>query len=138
MIIMRGGTNDHQATLAAERGEFVPTEYATAAQKKKCFNWLKRFMLAGCPKSMWRKETYNWLYKHLFGHIAHYNMDGFWYEWFERKKTCIEWVAGIMERSCYGSPTHTWSDVEVAIQNWLKEEGNLERVCIAIQRTKSS
>ena len=132
MILGNGWGDSREAMAAAQHLSFVATKWDGPEEKMKCYNWLKKFMLAGCPKKMWRKGAYNWLYLHLFGHIAHYNMYGFWETWFEREHTCHKWVDDIARRDCYGDPTWTWSDVEVAIKNWLKN-GNLERVHAAIR-----
>lgn len=132
MILMSGMDDDYRAVMAAENLNFVATEWDRPEEKMKCYKWLKKFMLAGCPKTVWRKGAYHWLYRHLFGHIAHYDMYGFWGTWFERERDCHKWADSVANRACYGDPEYTWSDVEVAIRNWLLD-GNLERVHSAIK-----
>lgn len=119
MITMVGGYDQHQAVQAAESGKFIATEWATPLVKADCLLWLQAFMGNGCGKSMWHKKAYRNLSQHLFGHIAHYNMDGFWHTWFEKETQCHIWVDNIAERTVYGDPAWTWSDVEAAIKIWL-------------------
>ena len=119
MITMVGGYDQHQAVQAAKNLLFVPTEWATAGDKGDCLLWLQAFMGTGCSKSLWHKNGYRYLSQHLFGHIAHYDIHGFWHTWFENEITCHTWVDNIAERTVYGDPAWTWSDVEAAIKIWL-------------------
>jgi len=133
-LVGAGAHNDSwEAVRAVEAGRFVATEWDSVYEKRTFFSWLKRFMLNGCPKKMWSKKAYRHLNLHLFGHIAHYNQEGFWQTWFEKERSCHKWVDNIAERACYGSPTCTWSDVEVAIKNWLNEGQNRLMVHAAIE-----
>lgn len=132
-MILMPGQDDWRAARAAKDGSFLATAHHLPGDKRKCFDWLKKFMLAGCPQKMWRKGAYKWLYLHLFGHIAHYDMYGFWAVWFDKERDAHRWVDNIATRACYGDPEFTWSDVEVAIKNWLND-GHLELVHHAIRQ----
>jgi len=52
---------------------------------------------------------------HCFGFIAHFDLIGFWTEYFTSNAGKIEFLRETLAWPCYGSPDHTWSDVERAI-----------------------
>lgn len=59
----------------------------------------------------------------MFGHIAHYDRNGFYDEWFREGRA--DWTEYILDRGAwFGDPEYTWSDVENAFVEWLKEQVN--------------
>ena len=107
--------------------QFTPTRFSNAEEKARFANMFVVFVSAGCPKS---KFTL-WFYRRLcrmFQHIAHYNILGFYEEWFSSadKRRCF--LENAMQSPAYGSPGNTWSDVERALQSWIQSSGIFERI----------
>lgn len=105
--------------------QFTPTKFSTAQEKAKFANHFKRFVESGFNKNLF----YKWFYQRLsmsFGHIAHYNLEGFYVTWFERPEDQIAFIQHTLEHPCYGDPHFTYSDVEKALIEWLREYQPLE------------
>ena len=62
-----------------------------------------------------------------FGHIAHYNRGGFWAEFFTTTADKVRFLEQTLLHPCYGDPAWTYSDVERALQEWLRACGLLDR-----------
>lgn len=112
--------------------QFTPTAFDTAEDKAKAANALASFVDAGMPYSKFSKAgVYHTLYQHMYGHIAHYNRDGFFDVWFSTPEKRAEWVQYAARGGMYGyyagSPAHTWCDVEEAFTNWLVDNGYVDR-----------
>jgi len=104
--------------------QFTPTKYDSAAQKAKMVNQLAAFVLGGFRRTQFTKDVYNALYLHLFGHIAHYNLEGFYDEWFANLDRQIDWLQHALSQPTYGD----WRDVSEAFVAWLQEEKVLDRL----------
>ncbi|MBS1722487.1 MAG: hypothetical protein JSS66_05710 [Armatimonadetes bacterium] len=102
-----------------EAAQFTATQWSTAEEKAAWANKLAAFVLSGFHESKWTKPVYNRL-MNTFGHIAHYNINGFWDEWFCTPQRCMSWVRHTLEANIYGDPTYTYCDVERAFQKWLQ------------------
>ena len=99
--------------------QFTPTEWDSAEQKAKFGNQFVRLVERGFQQTDFPK----WFYRRLsmtFGHIAHYNQAGFWETWFSDQGQQLAFLRYTETASTYGSPEHTYCDVEWAIQQWLK------------------
>ena len=59
--------------------------------------------------------------------IAHYNRGGFWDTFFTSTADKVRFLRITVQYPCYGDPAWTFSDVEQAVQAWLKAEGTLEQ-----------
>lgn len=60
--------------------QFTATKWESAEQKAKFANHFVRFVKSGFKPTLF----YSWFYKRLsmtFGHIAHFNRQGFWHTW---------------------------------------------------------
>src|SRR5512141_1096924 len=103
--------------------DFTPTKWSSAEEKAKIANKLTRFILGGFQRSGFTKDIYQQL-SSMFGHIAHYNINGFYEMWFADVKACKEWVEHSTSNwlSGMGDPRFTWSDVEKALFQWIKEQ----------------
>lgn len=102
--------------------QFTATKFDTAEQKAKAANDLASFVERGMPAKGWRKGIYHTLEGHMFGHIAHYNMFGFFDTWFRTPEQRADWIRYALGGGVYGvngSPAHTWCDVEQAFIEWL-------------------
>lgn len=112
--------------------QFTATKWDTAEDKAKAANALASFVERGMPERGWRKGIYHTLYQHLFGHIAHYDMYGFFSTWFSTPEQRAEWAeyvanGGMYGRHGVGDPAFTWSDVEVAFAAWMDSSGLIAR-----------
>ena len=92
----------------------------TAEDKAKFANILRAFVESGFDKKKWSKRVYDRL-SHCYGHIAHYDVHGFWSEWFGDDVNRLEWVRHVLGWTIYGDPAFTYSDVEKVFQAWLRE-----------------
>ncbi|MHA2046150.1 MAG: hypothetical protein ACW99G_15265 [Candidatus Thorarchaeota archaeon] len=99
--------------------QFTPTQFDTAEQKAKFANHFVKFVESGFKREKFPK----WFYTRLsmtFGHIAHYNLDGFYAQWFTTTERQMEFLNHTLNHPCYGQPEYTYSDVEKEIIEWLK------------------
>ena len=62
-----------------------------------------------------------------FGFIAHYNRGRFWSEFFTSTADKVRFLEQTLQHPCYGDPGWTYSDVERAVQAWLRADGTFER-----------
>ena len=105
-------------TFTAE--QFTPTEHSTAKDKAKFANHFVKFAMNNCPRSMFPK----WFYTRLsmcFGHYAHFNVDGFYQDWFSTWEKRERFLNYTVAYPCYGQPEYTYCDVEKALIAWMKE-----------------
>jgi hypothetical protein len=120
---LKGTANEFQTEV------FTPTQWATAQEKAKIANQMIKFVLGGFQRGSFTKA----IYKHLcnmFGHIAHYNILGFYEEWFSDIKACRDWTKHITNNwlAGLGDPKYTWSDVEKALIQWVKDNQIAEQL----------
>src|SRR4030067_661663 len=123
--ILKGTRGQFQAS------NFTATQWNTAEDKARMADKLTKFILNGFPQGSFTKEIYKRL-STMFGHIAEYNIHGFYAVWFEDDAACLKWVENAMRGGVLGfvvgDPVWTWSDVEKAIQKWLSENQVLEQI----------
>lgn len=98
---------------------FVPTEFCTAADKADFGNQFLRFIETGWKQTLFTKKFYTRL-SMCFGHIAHYNLHGFYETFFTCEKDRLAFIEQTMGWPCYGDPKFTFCDVERAIQRELR------------------
>jgi len=107
--------------------EFKDGKHYTAADKAKFANQYAKFAKGGFQ----RKDFPKWFYTRLsncFGHIAHYNQEGFYATWFQSLDQQIKFIQQAVVYPCYGQPEHTFCDVERALIAWLDEDGILQEL----------
>jgi hypothetical protein len=111
------------------REDFTPTKWAAAEEKAKVANKLTRFILGGFQQGSFTKGMYQRL-SNMFGHIAHYDINGFYSTWFADVKSCHEWAEHVTSSwlSGIGDPKFTWSDVEKALVQWIKDNQIAEQL----------
>ncbi|RIK32498.1 MAG: hypothetical protein DCC56_01440 [Anaerolineae bacterium] len=109
--------------------DFTPTKWATAEEKAKISNKLTRFILGGFQQAAFTKAMYQRL-SNMFGHIAHYDINGFYSTWFTDIKSCRDWVEHITGSwlSGIGDPKFTWSDAEKALIQWVLDNQIAEQL----------
>ena len=101
------------------KDQFVPTKWNTAEDKAKFANHLLRFIESGYNENLF----YKWFYRRLsmcFMHISHFDKHSFYATWFSDEKRQRAFIKNILKFPCYGDPTWTYSDVEKAIQRYLR------------------
>lgn len=103
-------------TFKAE--QFTPTKWESSAQKAKFANHMVKFIDSGFKRTIFPKWFYNRL-SMCFGHIAHYNINGFYNVWFETKEDQQNFIYNILNWHCCGDPEYTYSDVEKSIQEYI-------------------
>ena len=106
--------------------EFVPTKLSSAADKVEFGNALLHFLDANCPQALFTKKLYNRL-SMTFGHIAHYDRAGFYDTWFIRARHKAAFIEKILRWPCHGDPEYTFSDVEQAVQQVVRDRNYLAR-----------
>lgn len=109
--------------------DFTPTKWATAEEKAKIANKLTRFILGGFRQGSFTKAMYQRL-SNMFGHIAHYDINGFYTTWFTDIKACRDWTEHITSNwlSGIGDPKFTWSDVEKVLIQWMNDNHIAEQL----------
>ncbi len=95
--------------------EFTPTEFSTAQDKAAFGNHFFRFIESDWKQTIFTKTFYYRL-SNCFGHIAHYDLHGFYGTWFADDALRLSFLRHTLRFGCYGDPTYTFSDVERAIK----------------------
>lgn len=98
----------------------------TAEDKAKFANKLVRFIESDFDRAKFKNPLYTSL-SFLWGHIANYNIDGFYGTWCRRTFDKLAFLQRIAERPTYGDPSACWVDVEQAIRDWVREQGLVEK-----------
>jgi hypothetical protein len=114
--------------------DFTTTNFATAEDKAKWANRFTKFVLGGFQRNSFKKETYRQLH-HMFGHCAEYDLDGFYYTWFENTYKCLHWVETVTTTwlAGIGQPQFTWSDVEIKLVQWIRDNNIHDQVAGYLQ-----
>lgn len=114
-------------TKIFEASQFKATKFTTTEMKARFANHFVRFVTSGFPKSMFPKWFYNEL-RHCFGHIAHYDQNGFYNEWFTNDLSKSLFIKMTLQHPCYGDADHTFSDVERALIDYLRKNSPLPAI----------
>lgn len=99
--------------------------YGTAAYKAKLANSIVRFVKSDFKRGNFTKELYRGL-NSMFGHIAHYDIHGFYSTWFEDDRDRLLWLERVSEWHEYGDPGFTLVDVEKVVRRFVVESGLVE------------
>lgn len=112
-----------------QASSFIATKWATAEEKAKIANQMTRFILGGFQRGSFTKAMYERL-SNMFGHVAHYNINSFYEQWFANLKACRDWSEHSTGNwlSGLGDPRFTWSDVEKALIQWVRENQIAEQL----------
>lgn len=106
--------------------QFTPTKWDTAENKAKFANHFVRFVRGDMAEILFPKWFYTKL-SNTFGHIAHYNQHGFYDYFFRNEETRLDFLRQTINGGGYGDPAYTYSDVEKALKQWLRDSGEVER-----------
>lgn len=114
-------------TLLFKAEQFTPTRHDSAADKARFANVFVRFVESGFKETLFPK----WFYTRLsmtFGHIAHYNQQGFYFEQFSSTRRRIEFLRQTVgfPSMMGGDPHFTYSDVERVLAQWVRERKLLD------------
>jgi hypothetical protein len=108
------------------RERFTETKFSTAEDKARFCRQFAAFVRSDFNRAKFPK----WFYTRLsmtFGHIAHYDIEGFWATFFTSAADKAQFIDLALRWPCYGDLAYTYADAERAIQEWLKADGALER-----------
>jgi hypothetical protein len=106
--------------------DFTATKFQTAQDKADFANQFVKFVESDYSKSEFPKWFYTRL-SNTFGHIAHYNHDVFYAEFFGSLEGRCRFARITEIHKVYGDAVWTFSDAELAIQEWAKEYGMVSR-----------
>jgi hypothetical protein len=106
--------------------QYTATQWNTAEDKEKFVKHFMQFVKKDFPQSMFNKKFYQRL-SNTFGHIAHYDIGGFWDTFFTNTQGKVIFLQQTMDWPCYGEATYTFCDAEKEIQKQLKEMGVVEQ-----------
>lgn len=95
--------------------DFLPTKWSTTDEKVVFGNNLLHFMLTGFLAERFTEKLYSRL-SMCFGHVAHFDRQGFAETWFDSPESIASFVNHLMQWPCHGDPGYTFSDVERAVQ----------------------
>ena len=107
-----------------EAAALTATAWASAEDKAKWGNAFLAFCAEGFPRSRFTRSFYTRL-SMCFGHIAYYDLDGFWSYFFSTTAGRIDFLEQTIEYGCYGSPAFTFCDVEKVLKRRVAESGML-------------
>jgi hypothetical protein len=99
---------------------FTPTKWDTADKKAAFARQFIKFVQSDFARSKFPKTFYQRL-SMCFGHIAHFNQHGFFETFFTTTQDRLRFLRMTLAHPCYGDPAWTYSDVERALQEWLRE-----------------
>lgn len=105
---------------------FTPTKWDTADKKAIFGKQFIKFVQSDFARSKFPKTFYQRL-SMTFGHIAHFNQGGFFETFFTTTEGKVRFLSMTLAHPCYGDPAWTYSDVERALQTWLREHDVLAR-----------
>ena len=100
--------------------QFIATQWTTEEEKAKFTNQFTKFVLGGFQEGHFPK----WFYEQLsltFGHIAHYNRNGFYNTWFADVEDQKRFIEQLCLYTPTGDPTYSFSDVEYALVKWAND-----------------
>jgi hypothetical protein len=106
--------------------QFTPTQWDTAKDKAAFAKQFVRLVQSDFAAQHFTDKFYRRL-SNTFANIAHYNRAGFWETFFTTTADKLRFLEQTLSHPCYGDPAWTYSDVERALQAWLRADGTLER-----------
>ena len=106
--------------------DFVPTQFSTAVDKADFGNTLLLFIESEWKQTLFTKSFYNRL-SMCFGHIAQFNRPTFYETWFASDADRLRFLHHCLKHPCWGSPEHTFCDVERAVQHEIRKRNYLGR-----------
>ncbi|MDT8278517.1 hypothetical protein RQ734_20890 [Roseomonas mucosa] len=122
--------------LAAE--QFIATKFDSAEDKADFGNQLLAFIAEDFPRKRFTLKFYRMLCQR-FGMIAHYDLHGFWAEFFTSTADKLRFLEEIGTHPCWGDPAFTFSDLERAVVARIRSAGLVSRLRQALaQETEAA
>jgi hypothetical protein len=106
--------------------QFIATQWSTEKDKADFANSVLHFIESEFKQTLFTSKFYERL-SNTFGHIAHYNLTGFWEEWLTTEADRVRFLENMLLWPCYGDPKFTFSDVERALRCEIGTRGYLFR-----------
>jgi hypothetical protein len=106
--------------------QFTPTKWDDAQTKANFGRQFVKFVKSDFDAKRFSQAFYRRLAL-TFGHIAHFNRQGFFDTFFTTTEGKVRFLRMTLNHPCYGDPAFTYSDVERALQSWLRENGTLAK-----------
>jgi hypothetical protein len=106
--------------------EFTPTKWDDGQTKANFARQFVKFLESDFDQRQFSQAFYRRL-SMTFGHIAHFNRQGFVETFFTTTTDKVRFLRMTLAHPCFGDPAFTYSDVERALQCWLRETGILAR-----------
>jgi hypothetical protein len=104
--------------FAAE--QFTPTKWDDGHTKARFARQFVKFVVSDFDERLFSQTFYRRL-SMTFGHIAHFNRQGFFETFFTTTADKVRFLRMTLAHACFGDPAFTYSDVERALQGWLRE-----------------
>jgi hypothetical protein len=111
--------SDFKTTTDFTADRFTPTKWDGADKKAKFARQFIKFVDSDFAKSQFPKAFYGRL-SMTSGHIAHFNRHGFFETFFITTEGKLRFLRQSLQHPCHGEPAFTYSDVERALQTWLR------------------
>jgi hypothetical protein len=105
--------------------QFIATQFDSSEEKAAFGNVFLHFIESEWKRTFFTKRFYIQL-SNCYGHIAHFDVHGFYATWFTTEKDRLEFLKNALAWPCYGSPEHTFCDVERAIQQEIRKRKYVE------------
>lgn len=115
---------NHITDFTADR--FTATKFHDAEEKARFARQFIKFVQWDFSRKQFSKAFYKRL-SMTFGHIAHYNQGGFFEEFFTTTEGKVRFLRQTLAHPCWGDPTYTYSDVERALQSWLRRHDSVNK-----------
>ena len=106
--------------------QFTLTKWDDAQTKANFARQFVKFVESDFDQRLFSQAFYRRL-SMTFGHIAHFNRQGFFETFFTTTADKVRFLRMTLNHPCYGDPAFTYSDVERALQSWLRENGTLAK-----------
>lgn len=107
--------------------DFTATQFHDGAAKAAFGNQLLAFIAEDFPRKRFTLKFYCVLCQR-FGMIAHYDVHGFWAEYFTSTADKLRFLEELIAHPCWGSPAFTFSDLERAVIARLRSAGLVARL----------
>ena len=120
-------------TTPMDASMFTDTEFDSAAKKADFGLQFLKFVASDFAQAGFTNKFYNRL-NGTFGHIFHYNRDGFFQTHFSNTSSKINFLKMTMTYPCYGQPIFTFCDVEAEIQKRLLQSGVFRELNIRLNQ----
>ena len=100
--------------------QFTPTKWDDGQTKAIFARQFVKFVKSDFAQRLFSQAFYRRL-SMTFGHIAHFNRQGFFETFFTTTQDKVRFFRMTLAHPCFGDPAFTYSDVERALQSWLRE-----------------